>query len=551
LPIYEFGLFATFGILVAFCIALTLIPALLIIRGPSRATPAPGGSDAGEGKDALSDAIADSFTSIARKPRFVFVVTGIVVVLAAVGLSRLVVDNVLVEYFKGDADVVASDSFIRRSFGGSKTLSVVMTGEKPGDVLAPEALSAMDGLAAYLSTSVPEVGKVTGFPALVKRVNQVFNADESPDGIVPTPKATATPMAAEGAEPSFGFGFDAPAAPAKPAPAQSAKAARKAAASESIDRLAMIGLLSDAVAESGKRDLDAEELVAALKRAANYKGAAYYEIPADPARYGKEDSAELKALIGNYLVLLTKDILKDVSDDPLEPKSVKLNVQLKTVGQIDTDRAVAAIDAYAAGHFPKGVKVEVGGSALVEGALSKLVVQSQITSLPISLALVFVTLALFYRSGFAGLVGCIPLCISILINFGIMGAFGIKLNIGTALIASVAIGIGIDYTIHYMAAYHREYLARGEGTDFLKRTFQTSGKAIILNAVSVGAGFAVLMLSRFNLLTDFGALIALTMGTSALVALTVLPVILERFRPAFITRPLPSERKRLDKEESR
>lgn len=553
LPIYEFGIFSTFGILVAFCIALTLIPALLLIHGPSRvasASATPNGAEEGNSPDALSDAIAASFCSIARKPRFVLVLSGIIIVCAIVGVSHLVIDNVLVEYFKGDAEVVKSDSFIRKYFGGSKTLSIVATGERPGDVLAPEVLSAMDGLASYLSKEVPEVGKVSGFNALVKRVNQVFNADESPDGIAPAQEMATAPTTTSGAEP--GFGFDALVEPSEPTPpVRPTTADHKALSSKAIDQIMMISLLSEAVAESGKRDLNAEELVAALKHAANYQGAAYYEIPADPARYGKKDSAELKALISNYLVLLTKDILEDVADDPLEPKSIKLNVQLKTVGQIDTDRAVASINSYVASHFPKGVKVEVGGSALVEGALSKLVVKSQLTSLPISLGLVFITLTLFYHSGFAGLVGCIPLCISILVNFGIMGAFGIKLNIGTAMIASVAIGIGIDYTIHYLAAYHREYLARAEGTDFLKRTFQTAGKAIVLNAVSVGAGFMVLVLSQFNLLTDFGGLIAITMGTSAIVALTVLPVILERFRPAFITRPLPSERKRLDKEESK
>jgi predicted RND superfamily exporter protein len=188
------------------------------------------------------------------------------------------------------------------------------------------------------------------------------------------------------------------------------------------------------------------------------------------------------------------------------------------------------------------VQVEIGGTALVEESLNKLVVKSQLSSLPLSLLLVFLTLAVFYRSGWAGLVGITPLAISILINFGVMGAFGIKLNIGTAMVASIAVGIGIDYTIHYMAAYHREYLATGGKGEFLRRTFLTSGKAIIFNAASVGLGFAVLALSQFTILAELGMLMALTMGTSALVSLTVLPVLLETFKPAFIRRPLPHDK---------
>jgi predicted RND superfamily exporter protein len=57
------------------------------------------------------------------------------------------------------------------------------------------------------------------------------------------------------------------------------------------------------------------------------------------------------------------------------------------------------------------------------------------------------------------LIGVAPLSISILLNFAIMGVAGIKLNIGTALVASISVGIGIDYTIHYIEAYVREWRA--------------------------------------------------------------------------------------------
>jgi predicted RND superfamily exporter protein len=153
----------------------------------------------------------------------------------------------------------------------------------------------------------------------------------------------------------------------------------------------------------------------------------------------------------------------------------------------------------------------------------------------ISLLAVFLIIALSNRSVAAGLIGIAPLSIAILINFAVMGFLGIKLNIGTAMVASISVGIGIDYTIHYMEAYKREYRASGGGEKFLWKTFATSGKAIIINAASVGAGFAVLLLSQFNMMRDLGLLIALTMGTSALVSLTVIPVLLILIKPKFIT----------------
>jgi predicted RND superfamily exporter protein len=115
-----------------------------------------------------------------------------------------------------------------------------------------------------------------------------------------------------------------------------------------------------------------------------------------------------------------------------------------------------------------------------------------------------------------------------------MGFVGIKLNIGTSMVASLSVGVGIDYTIHCLEAFKREYRASGGKGDFLRRTFLTSGKAIIINAVSVGAGFAVLLFSEFTMLADLGLLIAITMFSSALISLTVLPALLTIVKPRFV-----------------
>jgi predicted RND superfamily exporter protein len=115
-----------------------------------------------------------------------------------------------------------------------------------------------------------------------------------------------------------------------------------------------------------------------------------------------------------------------------------------------------------------------------------------------------------------------------------MGFAGIKLNIGTSMVASVSVGIGIDYTIHYIEAYKREYLAAGGKGAYLLKTFTSSGKAILINAASVGAGFAVLLFSNFVMLKHLGLLIAITMMSSALISLTVIPVLLLTLKPKFV-----------------
>ncbi|MDR2109713.1 MAG: MMPL family transporter, partial [Spirochaetaceae bacterium] len=522
------------------------------VRAAHRAVPDGGSGDSAPvpgdpASDPLSNAIADAFQSIVHKKRFVLILTILVALVSVYGLSKIIIDNIMVEYFKTDTDIYKSDRFIREKFGGSKVVSVVVEADSAGILLSPAALSAMDGLGVFLETRVGEVGKAAGFTDLIKRINQVFNADESPDGI----PARAVPGDDSFGSAAGGFGFGGPeedigfgfggggpsgdfgfggfdASPVSPR-GETGFIAPERPGERTYTAEEFTALLDRA--GSASRSMDANELIWELKRLINYEGAAYYEIPAIPERYGMTSPEELQRLISNYLVLLSGDIAS-YANDPLEPTAIKATIQLRTVGQEDTERAIGKIHNYVEANFPDSLRVLVGGSALVENSLNRLVVQSQLISVIISLLVVFLIIAVSNRSLLAGCIGIVPLSVSILINFAVMGFLGIKLNIGTSMVASVSVGIGIDYTIHYLEAFKREY--RTGRSDFLRRTFTTSGKAIIINAISVGAGFAVLRFSQFNMLADLGLLITLTMATSALISLTVIPVLLSLINPKFI-----------------
>jgi len=548
IPIREFGIFASYGVAVALIVALTFVPSLFLIRGPNDTVSGTTSKGVGPGtnggsKENFSNTVANVFVKIIRKRRTVLISSAVLLAISLIGVSRLIVDNVFVEYFRSDDPIVVSDEFVRENFGGSKTVNVIISAEERGEVLRPDVLAAMDGLSRYVSENISEVGKVSSFTDMIKRTNQVFNADENPEGIKPVSLSPDTGSnfgfdSDSGDEASFGFGsftqgdgeiiYEGDIEPDEDMSRE-----------EMLDSRILVSLLNDAKNSGSSMDIDSRELLENLKKIVNYEGMAYYEIPTDPAKYGKTSEKELQGVIANYLALLSADI-SAYADDPLEPQSINMNIQLRTIGQIDSDRAISVIRNYADEVFPDDVTVEIGGTALVEETLNRLVVGSQLSSVALSLLFVFLILTIYYKSLAAGLIGLVPLSVSILINFAVMSFSGIKLNIGTALVASIAIGIGIDYTIHYLSSYHREFQASyksGSG-DYLIRTFQSSGKAIIFNALSVGAGFAVLILSKFVMLSYLGALIAITMGTSAFAALTLLPVLLELFKPKFLSRNL-------------
>ena len=106
----------------------------------------------------------------------------------------------------------------------------------------------------------------------------------------------------------------------------------------------------------------------------------------------------------------------------------------------------------------------------------------------------------------------------------------------TSLVAAIAIGIGIDYTVHFMNNYHKERLRTDDLTAVTVNTLQLSGKAIMVNAASVGFGFVVLCFSRFVVLRFVGFLVAVVMLTGSVAAMTILPMLLNIFKPRFMAK---------------
>jgi len=174
------------------------------------------------------------------------------------------------------------------------------------------------------------------------------------------------------------------------------------------------------------------------------------------------------------------------------------------------------------GQFDVGIT----GSSYLFKVLTDLLVSGQILSLLVSLFGVALVVGLIFRSVRFGLLSMIPLGFTITLNFGIMGWLNIPLDTATTMLASIAIGIGVDYTVHFLSKYRRELRAGRTSHDAVGETIQTTGRAITYNVMAVAAGFAVLLFSSFGPIATLGALVALSMGISGLAALTLLPAAL-------------------------
>jgi len=173
-----------------------------------------------------------------------------------------------------------------------------------------------------------------------------------------------------------------------------------------------------------------------------------------------------------------------------------------------------------------GCKIQMTGMPFINAEMDQSLLESQIASLIIATIFVIGIVSLILWSFSKGLITSIPIAVTVIILFGTMGLTNIPLNMGTVLVASIAMGIGIDYSIHFITHFNEGLKSGLSVPEAITATMKMSGKAILINFSSVAGGFLVLVFSKLVPMQYFGILVALSMLTSSLGALTLLPVIL-------------------------
>jgi len=182
---------------------------------------------------------------------------------------------------------------------------------------------------------------------------------------------------------------------------------------------------------------------------------------------------------------------------------------------------------YGAGTFPL-----IGGFGDLLSELVNAVVRGQIISLFLSIILVAAVVMLLFKSFTAGVYTSVPLITALVALFSLMGFLNIKLDMITTMLSSIMIGVGVDYTIHFLWRYREERrdLAKEEA---LVETLTTSGRGITFNALSVIVGFSVLFVSGFLPVKFFAFLVTVSIATCLIGALLILPALVLVFEPEF------------------
>lgn len=208
----------------------------------------------------------------------------------------------------------------------------------------------------------------------------------------------------------------------------------------------------------------------------------------------------------------------------------KVSVRLKDMSSQKLDDLIEKITQFSSSNFPSGTTVKYTNH-YIRVVMMNLIIESQIYSLITVLVTILVFMSIIFKSPVIGVFTSLPVIIAVLFNFTIMWLFGVTLNIGTSIIASVGMGVGIDYAIHYYTRF-RLVIRSGEAYfDAIIKAVALTSRAILTNATAVGLGFLVLLFSEYGVIAAVGWIVAVTMFTTAAGSLVVLPALLAIFKP--------------------
>jgi predicted RND superfamily exporter protein len=190
-------------------------------------------------------------------------------------------------------------------------------------------------------------------------------------------------------------------------------------------------------------------------------------------------------------------------------------------------RALDRIKSYADESFGSSLDPQIWGGSLRFLDLSKVIRTDQGRSTVISIALIFLLTAFSFRSIRQGLYTLVPLVTAIMTNYVLMVAAGIPLDITTVMFSSVAIGVGVDNSIHFLLQYRKQLSLGIPPATAIQRTLEIAGRPIVLTTASVVGGLLVLLFASFRPIIYFGLLVATALTTAMVATLVVLPVVLE------------------------
>ena len=269
-----------------------------------------------------------------------------------------------------------------------------------------------------------------------------------------------------------------------------------------------------------KKSYSVTDVIRDLNRAFNEDDPSFYVVP------------DTRDLIAQYLLLYEMsggDEIGDYVDGDFSRASLEL--RLKNSNTSELEALADELQAYLAEHPTAASEVRVTGIGALWLELMSYITQSQIRGFLLAFTVIAAMLCFIFRSVKVGLIAMVPNLAPVVLTLGGMGWFDVHLDYVRLLIASVAIGISVDDTVHHVTRLNLEFRRTGDYEEALFASMSDVGRALVITSIVLVCGFLVFTASELESMRSFGTLLATTV-TAALVAdFLLMPALMLRFEP--------------------
>lgn len=502
-PVQIFGAFVAFGILLAFVITIFFIPSYVVKMKPSSLEAMHRAHATGDAGTPLARGLRVVGRFAFSRGKLISALAVLLVAVSVVGVMRIQINDNPVRWFKSDHRIRVADDALNAHFAGTYDAFLVLEYNDDENVAAfrQEAEKLLDAVAAAnadvddLRGLVAEAAPGRGLDELIGAVDDaLFDAEPPVVGALEDllERAEQTQVRSRY--------FQNPVA------------------------LAAIEDLQQALLDTGRvgKTNALPDVVKVVNRELRGGAQAAYRVP--------DTAAGVAQTLLQFQSSHRPHDLWHMTTPDL--RSAAIWLQLTSGDNQHMTAVVESIDEYLAQNpLPSGVTARWAGKTYINVVWQQNMVAGMLRSLIGAFVVVFIMMTLLFRSLRYGLLAMLPLTITIIGMYGLIGWIGKDYDMPIAVLSSLTLGLSVDFAIHFIQRLLSLFKQTGSFSSAATKMFEEPARAISRNAIVIALGFTPLFLSPLMPYITVGAFMAAIMAMSGVATLLLLPALVGWWRP--------------------
>ena len=498
-PVQIFGTFVAFGILLAFVLTILLIPAYVVRMSPAALDKLASQAKTPKPDTTLARALRRSGKFAIRRGKWVSSAAVVLLIFSVVGISRIEINDNPVRWFKNNHPIRVADSVLNEHFAGTYDAFVVLSHDGQSTVTdyiesASRLLRDVDDAAVahlheLIAADTSEVD--TYFDAIIAAADDALFAAEDDQMIDALEQLLTLSEDAQSASKYF----------QRP---------------DILRDIAGIQRALDASGYVGKTNA-LPDVVKVVNRELRDGQESNYEIPTTVP-------AVAQTLLQYQSSHRPQDLWHMVTPDF---RSTAIWLQLKSGDNQDMALVIDELDKYLVENpLPDGVELRWAGKTFINVVWQDAMVSGMLNSLMGAFLVVFLMMAFLFRSARLGLLAMVPLSVTIVGVYGVIGWIGKDYDMPIAVLSSLTLGLSVDFAIHFIERTRALLGTSGSFATATAQIFEEPARAIARNAIVIALGFTPLFFAPLVPYITVGAFMAAIMTLSGLSTLILLPALL-------------------------